>query len=89
MTTLNPYTARLSERGMTRFRRGSLRQRERGWHDYHAGKDVMAYYEAPMRPCVENGRANYNMGWRVARDTHAEEAKRPAKKAVAMSANVR
>jgi hypothetical protein len=89
MTTLNPYTARLRERGMTRFRRAQYKQRERGFSDYLDAKDIMAYYEAPLKIAPEVGRANYNMGWRVARDSHAEEAKRPAKKAVDMSANVR
>ena len=65
----NPYSKRLKQSGLTKFRRATLRQRERGWNDYHAGKDILAYYDAPMLPCREEGRANYNVGWRTAKDT--------------------
>jgi len=68
MTISNPYTPRLKERGHSKFKRDTLKQRERGWNDYHAGKDILAYYDAPMLPCREVGRANYNLGWRVAKE---------------------
>ena len=68
ITETNPYTPRLKERGLTKFKRDTLKQRERGWSDYHAGKDISAYYDAPMSPMPIVGRANYNMGWRVAKE---------------------
>jgi hypothetical protein len=67
----NPYTLRLTKRGMTKFHRDSLRQRERGWDDYHAGKDIMAYYEATPERFKIQGRADYNLGWRAAKETAA------------------
>jgi hypothetical protein len=67
-TTLNPYTARLRERGMTKFQRAQYKQRERGFSDYLDAKDIMAYYDAPLKIAPEVGRANYNMGWRLAKD---------------------
>ena len=68
MTTTNPYTSRIKQRGATKFQRDQLKQRERGWNDYHAGKDIMAYYDAPLRLAPEVGRANYNVGWRLAKE---------------------
>jgi len=73
MNTSNPYTPRLTKRGLSKFQRASLRQRERGWNDYHAGKDLTAYYEAPQRPMVVQGRADYNMGWRAAKATRGQQ----------------
>ena len=72
MTATNPYTPRLTKRGLTKFMRASLRQRERGWNDYHAGKDITAYYDAPERPMIQH-RADYNMGWRTAKDTKGRQ----------------
>ena len=68
----NPYTAKLQQRGLTKFLRGSLRQRERGWNDYLEGKDILAYYDAPQRPLIERGRADYNLGWKAAKDLAAK-----------------
>jgi hypothetical protein len=67
MNASNPYTARLKERGMTKFLRAQYKQRERGFADRLAGKDIMAYYDAPLKIAPEVGRANYNMGWRLAK----------------------
>jgi hypothetical protein len=64
----NPYTEKLQQLGLTKFLRGSLKQRERGWNDYLEGKDILAYYDAPQRPLIERGRADYNLGWRAAKD---------------------
>ena len=74
MTISNPYTPRLKERGHSKFKRDTLKQRERGWNDYHDGKDILAYYDSPMT-CREVGRANYELGWRIARDIDREAAK--------------
>ena len=60
----NPYTAKLSQGKLTKFQRNCLKQRERGWNDFKAGKYILAYYDAPMRPMTERGRADYNLGWR-------------------------
>ena len=68
MNATNPYTPRLKRRGATKFLRDQLKQRARGWDDYQAGKDILAYYDAPMMPCREVGRANYNLGWRFAKE---------------------
>lgn len=65
---MNPYSKRLKQSGLTKFLRGQLKQRERGWDDFHAGKDILAYYELPSVPAREAGRASYNLGWRVAKD---------------------
>ena len=67
-TETNPYTLRLEDRGLNKFQREQLKQRERGWNDYHAGKDILSYYEEPMERSREVGRANYNLGWRVAKE---------------------
>jgi hypothetical protein len=74
MNTSNPYTARLKERGMTKFLRAQYKQRERGFADCLAGKDIMAYYDAPLKIAHEVGRANYNMGWRLAKEKAIKEA---------------
>jgi hypothetical protein len=71
MNTSNPYTARLKERCMTKFLRAQYKQRERGFADRLAGRDIMAYYDAPLKIAPEVGRANYNMGWRIAKDKEA------------------
>jgi hypothetical protein len=68
----NPYTEKLQQRGLTGFLRASLKQRERGWNDYLEGKDILAYYDAPLRPATERGRADYNLGWRAAKDLAAK-----------------
>ena len=68
MTATNPYTPRLKQRGHSKFKRDTLKQRERGWSDYHDGKDIMAYYDAPLKLAPEVGRANYNVGWRLAKE---------------------
>lgn len=75
MNTSNPYTPRLKQRGHSKFKRDTLKQRERGWDDYHAGKDILAYYDKPMT-CREVGRANYELGWRVARDNQLDLARK-------------
>ena len=67
-TLTNPYTARLTERGMTKFQRTQYKQRERGFADCLAGKEIMAYYDAPLKLAPEVGRANYNLGWRIAKE---------------------
>ena len=68
----NPYTEKLKQRGLTKFLRGSLKQRGHGWNDYLEGREILAYYDAPQRPLIERGRADYNLGWRAAKDLAAK-----------------